>query len=91
MEDNKNRLIRGISQLHAYINGLEADAANIQEIYYVIFRHGGPLYDWPEKIEMNRWSIYPITIDLGSSDVSGSRQPRTIKISLDEIIHSSCW
>lgn len=82
---DKARMINGISQLHSYINGLEADAVSIREVYYVVFRLGGPLYDWPEKIEMNRWTIYPITIDLGSSNISGSRQPRTVKITLDEI------
>jgi hypothetical protein len=83
---DKARLIRGISQLHAYINGLEADdVANIREVYYVVFRLGGPLYDWPEKIEMSRWTIYPVTIDLGPSRESGSRQPKVVKITLEEI------
>ena len=84
-KSDKKRLIDGISQLHSYVNGLQADAKYIREIYYVMFRLGGPLYDWPEKIEMNRWTIYPVTIDLGPSDVSGSRQTRTVKIMVDEI------
>ncbi|MBK8904533.1 MAG: hypothetical protein IPM53_25365 [Anaerolineaceae bacterium] len=83
---SRQYLIRGISQLHAYVNGLETDLNNIRELYFVVFRLGGPLYDWPEKIEMNRWTIYPITIDLGSSRVSGSRQPRVRPITVEEIV-----
>ena len=82
---NKKYVINGVSQLHAYLNGLEAESAHIREVYYVIFRCGGPLYDWPKKIVMNRWTIYPVNIDLGQSAESGSRQPRTVKIGLDEI------
>ncbi len=84
-KSDRQYLINGISQLHAYLNGLEADGSQIREVYYVIFRLGGPLYDWPEKIEMNRWTIYPVTIDLAPAQKSGSRQPRTSKITLNEI------
>lgn len=87
--DNRHRryLINGISQLHAYMNGLETDLNNVRELYYVVYRlEDGPIYDWPGKIEMNRWTIYPVTIDLGSSDVSGSRQRRVRPITVEEIV-----
>lgn len=88
--DNRHRryLVNGVSQLHAYMNGLEADTNNFRELYFVVFRLDGPLYDWPEKIEMNRWTIYLVTIDLGSSEVSGSRQSRVKPITVAEIMDS---
>lgn len=88
--DNKQRsyLKKGILQFHAYANSLETDTDKVRELYYVVFRLGGPLYDWPEKIEMNRWTIYPILIDLGLSQDSGSRQRDVKPITFDEIFGS---
>ena len=78
----RNDLIRGISQLHSYINNLEAEDISIAEIYYIIFRLGGPIYDLPWDIPTNRRVFYPITIDLGPSQVSGRHQPKPIQIPL---------
>ena len=50
----------------------------MNEVYYVIFRLGGPLYDLLEKIVTNRRIVYPVIIDLGDSIESGSRQPKPI-------------
>jgi hypothetical protein len=86
-KDSKNArrdLTQGIAQLHAYLNGLEADDMAIQEVYYVIYRLGGPLYDLPEEIPTNRRTFYPIVVDLGPSRESGSRQPKPISIPLDD-------
>ena len=78
----------GVAQLHSYLNGLEADNLQIQEAYYVIYRHGGPLYDLPREISTNRHTIYPITIDLGLSEESGRRQPRPIEIAREEFFQA---
>jgi hypothetical protein len=84
-KDSKNArrdLIQGIAQLHAYLNGLEADDVASQEVYYVIYRLGGRLCDLPEEIPTNRRTFYPVIIDLGASRESGSRQPKPISIPL---------
>jgi hypothetical protein len=86
-KDSKNArrdLTQGIAQLHAYLNGLEADDMAIQEVYYVIYRLGGRLYDLPEEIPTNRRTFYPVIVDLGPSRESGSRQPKPISIPLDD-------
>lgn len=80
----KRNLINGIAQLHAYLNALEAGENIIQEIYYVIFRLGGPLYDIPWEIPTNRHIFYPVIIDIGSSEESGRRQPKPIQITLED-------
>ena len=76
----RGNLTNGIAQLHSYINALEGETCPVQEIYYVIYRLGGPLYDLPEEIPTNRRIFYPITIDLGPSSESGRRQPKPILI-----------
>jgi hypothetical protein len=78
-------LIGGLYQLHSYINAREAEGLYIEEIYYVIYRLGGPLYDFPSSISMNKWIFYPIIVDLGPSRESGRKQPRPIIISEKDI------
>lgn len=80
----RSDLIRGVSQLHSYINSLESENLSITEIYYIIFRLGGPLYDLPWDIPTNRTTFYPIVIDLGPSKESGRRQSKPIQIPLKE-------
>ena len=80
----RGKLTDGIAQLHSYINALEAETCPIQEIYYVIYRLGGPLYDLPEEIPTNRHTFYPITIDLGPSSESGTRQPQPILVPVSD-------
>lgn len=70
----RSRLIQGFAQLHAYVNGLETDHVPIREVYYVIYRLKGPLYDLPWEIRTNRHTFYPVVIDIGPSSESGSRQ-----------------
>lgn len=84
-DDNKarGRLIQGVGQLHAYINSLESSSP-IPEIYYVVYRLDGPLYDLPLQISTNRHTFYPLVIDLGPSEKSGSRQEKPIHIPLDD-------
>ncbi|NOU83891.1 hypothetical protein GC101_34110 [Paenibacillus sp. LMG 31459] len=83
-------LIKGIAQLHSYLNNFENSHFRITKAYYVVFRTGGPLYDFPKEIPFQRFSIIPYVIDLGDSKVSGSRQSEKPNIiSLDEIIQST--
>jgi hypothetical protein len=84
--DNKAKqtLIKGIYQLHSYLCGVEAKKL-IDEAYYVVFRVGGPIYVFPKKVQIGKFSIYPILIDLGESKDSGRKQPEPIEIKLQEI------
>ncbi|MCK4396634.1 hypothetical protein KAW96_08585 [candidate division WOR-3 bacterium] len=81
---SKHRLIQGIAELHAYLNNVKS-LRGIKNAYYVIFRLAGPIYEFPEMIHTNQFSIYPILIDIGESKVSGSRQPKPIIIKPEEI------
>ncbi|MCK4234876.1 hypothetical protein KAX75_10640, partial [candidate division WOR-3 bacterium] len=80
---SKHRLIQGIAELHAYLNNVKS-LRGIKNAYYVIFRLAGPIYEFPEMIPTNQFSIYPILIDIGESKVSGSRQPKPIIIKTEE-------
>jgi hypothetical protein len=80
----RHNLVQGVAQLHSYLNGLEAEDPPIQEVYYVVYRLGGPLYDIPWEISTNRRTFYPMLVDLGPSQVSGRRQPKPISIELKD-------
>ncbi|CAM4118634.1 hypothetical protein BAAL111456_16270 [Bacillus albus] len=84
----KSDLLRGIAQLHAYMNNFETTHYYIPDAYFVVFRISGPVYDFPKEILTNRYRIIPVIIDLGDSSVSGSRQQnQPIIIKYEDIIH----
>jgi hypothetical protein len=68
----KRELVSGIGQLHSYLSSYAAHR-NISEAFYVIYRLGGPIYELPRVIRTNRFTIYPVLIDLGLSSESGRR------------------
>lgn len=78
-------LVSGIGQLHAYLSSFEAHR-NITEAFYAIFRLAGPIYELPRIIRTNRFTIYPVLIDLGLSSESGRRQPKPTIISEEEVL-----
>lgn len=79
-------LIAGVAQVHAYLVDLEASRLHVVEAYDVLFRLDGPIFDLPSRIPTNRFTIYPVVIDAGASDVSGRHQPPPAVISLDEVL-----
>ena len=81
----KAELVSGIGQLHAYLSSYEAHR-NISEAFYVIFRLAGPIYELPSIVRTNRFTIYPVLIDLGLSSESGRRQPKPVIISEEEVL-----
>lgn len=82
---DKKAVIDGFSQLHSYLSTLEANLA-VFEGYYVVYRLGGALYEFPRKISTNKFTIYPILIDLGLAKESGRKQKKPILISEKEIL-----
>jgi hypothetical protein len=81
----KGELVSGVSQLHAYLSSLDAHKP-ISEAYYVMYRLGGPIYEFPRRISTSRFTIYPILVDLGLSSESGRNQPKPILIAENEIL-----
>lgn len=82
-------MIRGIAQLHAYLNNFETNFYRIRDGYFVVFRLNGPIYDFPKEILTNRHRIVPVLVDLGDSHVSGSRQAALpIIVTDDEIMNA---
>jgi hypothetical protein len=84
-KSDRRYILQGLKQIHAYLSSCESEF-QISEGYYVIFRLGGAVYELPHKILTNRFTIYPIIMDLGESLDSGSKQVPPIQISLEEII-----
>ncbi len=82
---SKQDIIQGISQLHAYLNNVSA-TKDVTDGFYVVYRFGGPLYELPEKMSTNRFTLHTILIDIGKSRESGRNQPKPIIISREEIL-----
>jgi hypothetical protein len=82
---SKLELISGISQLHGYLSSLDAHK-DISDAYYVMYRLGGPIYEFPRRISTSRFTVYPILVDLALSSESGRNQPKPIIVSEEEIL-----
>ena len=82
--DVKKKILKGIAQLHGYMNGLDS-SIGIREGFLVVFRCGGRLIDLPREIQTPRFTIVPVMIDVGEAAESGSRQPHPVVINIDEI------
>lgn len=83
-KSDRRYILQGLKQIHAYLSSCESEF-QISEGYYVVFRLGGTIYELPPKFSTNRFTIYPIIIDLGESLDSGSKQVAPTQISLEEI------
>jgi hypothetical protein len=79
-------IIHGYYQLHSYMTALETSTMPVHEGFIVAFRLGGPIYDTPRRLDIGRFRIHSATIDLGESDKSGRRQPKTETITEQEIL-----
>lgn len=71
---SKKYLLNGLYQLHSYLNNISSQL-KITDGYYIIYRLGGPIYEFPEKIVTNRFTIHIVLIDVGESSESGRKQP----------------
>jgi len=78
-------IISGVAQLHSYIHNLSS-TKNVEEGFYVIYRFGGPLYSLPERINIGKFTINTILIDLGKSKESGRKQDKPVVIKEEEIV-----
>jgi hypothetical protein len=81
----KRELIDGVAQLHSYLSNIEG-YKSIREAYYVVYRLAGSIYEFPEMINTNRFTIFPVLVDLGLSQESGRKQPKPILIKEEEIL-----
>lgn len=79
-------ILQGYHQLHAYMTSLETGAMPVREGVLVAFRLGGPIYDTPSVLEIGRFRIHSMTIDLGGSSDSGRNQARVRPITEAEIL-----
>ncbi|WP_412028739.1 hypothetical protein [Deinococcus yunweiensis] len=81
----RNELIRGVAQLHAYMVNLEHSAQHVEEAFYVVFRLEGPIFELPSVFRTSRFVIYPVVIDVGTSETSGRNQALPSPIALEEL------
>lgn len=84
-DGSKQDVIQGVAQLHTYLNNISA-TKDVTDGFYVVYRFGGPLYELPEKISTNRFTLHTILVDMGKSQDSGRKQSKPVVISMDEVM-----
>ena len=80
------RVLQGYHQLHGYMTRLAGEGYDAASGAVVIFRHGGGIPSLPTEAVKDRFLMHGRVVDLGESDVSGSKQPQPIRITEAMII-----
>ncbi len=81
----RREIMKGFRQIHSYLSTYESYIPSC-EGYLVVYRLGSAIFELPSKISTQRFTIYPILINLTDSSESGSRQPKPIQIIEKEIL-----
>lgn len=82
----KSSLMKGFYQLHAYMTSLETKRFYSNEGFLVLFRSNGAIVNTDPTVDVGRFRIHIVTIDIGDSKVSGSRQPQPLHVPTKNLI-----
>jgi hypothetical protein len=61
-------------------------AAGLREVYWLVFRRGGPRYVLPRELRADGLVVYPVHIDIAPSNQRGSRATRPVEIPAEELL-----
>jgi len=76
----------GLPQIHDTAGRLRGGPYEVDEVFYVVFRQGGPRYVLPDSVRGEDYVVYPVLIDVAPLTVSGSRSgARAIRIDAAEL------
>jgi hypothetical protein len=76
----------GLPQIHDTAGRLLGSPYEVDEVFYVTFRQGGPRYVLPAQLRGESYTVYPLLIDIAPLAVTGSRsRSRAIRISAEEL------
>ena len=76
----------GLPQIHDTAGRLRGSRYAVEEVFYVIFRQGGPRYVLPDRLSGEDYVVYPILIDIAPLAMSGSRSDaRATRIDATEL------
>jgi hypothetical protein len=87
---DRRRLVEGIAvQLWETAHLQRGTRYEAMEAFYVVFRCGGPLYEFPARVVPpgEEWAVYPFVVDISPADARGSRgRSAPERISEDELL-----
>jgi hypothetical protein len=76
----------GLPQIHDTAGRLRGSAYEIDEVFYVVFRQGGPRYMLPSALQGEDYVVYPLLIDIAPLEQSGSRsRTRAVRMDASEL------
>jgi hypothetical protein len=84
--DHRRLFERGIRQVASTVERLRSASIEVWDVFYVVFRRDGPLYDLPAEVPYANWTLRPLLIDVAPAASAGSQQKHeVIAIPLDEL------
>lgn len=62
----RGQLVSNVAQLLSYLQTLEGTVYSADVGYYLVFRVAGPLYAFDGPVNVGRWVVHPVVVDIGS-------------------------
>jgi hypothetical protein len=84
-DDARSYLVDGFSQMWDMFDRVRGTRLEVREAFYVVFRRGGPRYQFPERVANDGRVVFPIVIHIAAMSESGVNAPRPIRIGESEL------
>lgn len=78
-------LLEGMQQVWDMLGQLHGSGYDVREAFYVIYRRGGPRYDFAHRVQHRDRVVHVLMIDIAPTDERGSNAPPTRTFTADDL------
>lgn len=78
-------LLKGMQQVWDMLGQLRGSGYDVREAFYVIYRRGGPRYDFAPRVQHGDRVVHVLMIDIAPTDQRGSKSPPTKTFTADDL------
>lgn len=84
--DARSYLVQGFNQMWDMFDRVRGTRQEVREAFYVVFRRGGPRYQFPDRVPNEGRLVYPVVINIAEMSESGVHAPTPIRIHESELL-----
>jgi hypothetical protein len=78
-------LLQGMQQVWDMLGQLQSTGSDVREAFYVIYRRGGPRYEFPRRLQHGERIVHVLLIDIAPIEERGSSAPVTRTFSENDL------
>jgi hypothetical protein len=79
-EGARSYLVQGFNQIWDMFDRVRGTRQEVREAFYVVFRRGGPRYQFPDRVANDGRVVFPVVINIAEMSESGVNAPSPIRI-----------